>query len=270
VATGRRTYASVNFVTCHDGFTLTDLVSYNQRHNEANGEGNNDGAAENSSNNWGVEGPTESARVVRLRNRMKRNFLATLMFSQGVRMLLGGDEIDRTQGGNNNAYCQDNEVSWVNWDLDEDAKHLREFVRELITIVNSNPILRRRDFFTGETIPGTNIKDVTWIRPDGNEMTDDDWNDKENRAIGMLLLGRAVDEVDARGRSEHGDSLLLLLNAGVRSLSFNLPRMDLPGRWTGLLNTANPGPWHRDIKTPSINLTAHSTLLIRHADRLRT
>jgi isoamylase len=267
-ASGRRTYASVNFVTCHDGFTLTDLVSYNERHNQANGEDNQDGAAENFSNNWGVEGPTESARIQRLRSRMKRNLLATLMFSQGVRMVLGGDEIGRTQRGNNNAYCQDDEISWVNWDLDEEAQELGAFVRELISIVNSNPILRRRDFFTGDVVPGTNTKDVTWIRADGSEMTEDDWNDKEVRAIGMLLLGRAVDEVDARGRSEHGDTLLLLLNAGQRSLSFSLPRMEYPGRWTGLLNTANPGPWHRDIKTPSINLTAHSTLLLRHADRL--
>ena len=267
-ASGRRTYASVNFITCHDGFTLTDLVSFEERHNEANGQDSHDGAQDNTSRNWGAEGFTDSVRVQRIRDRMKRNFLTTLMFSQGVRMLLGGDEFGRSQLGNNNAYCQDNEISWVDWDLDENASELWAFVRDLIKIVNSNPILRRRDFFTGQPVPGTHAKDVTWIRGDGSEMTEDDWNDGENRSIGMLVLGQAADEVDSRGRSARGDTLLLLLNAGTRSRSFTLPRMESPGRWEGLLNTGRPGPWRREIKTPAVNLTAQSSLLLRHADRL--
>jgi isoamylase len=266
-ASGRRTYASVNFVTCHDGFTLTDLVSFEERHNQANGEDNRDGNHQNLSRNWGVEGFTDSLRVDRLRDRMKRNFLTTLMFSQGVRMLLGGDELGRSQLGNNNAYCQDNEVSWVNWDLDENAHQLTAFVRELIAIVNANPILRRRDFFSGEPQPGMPTKDVTWIRGDGTEMTEEDWDDKENRSIGMLLLGQAADEVDVRGRSARGNTLLLLLNAGTNSRSFTLPRLASPGRWEGLLNTGRPGPWHREIKTPAVNLTAHSSLLFRHIEQ---
>ena len=267
---GRRTYASVNFVTCHDGFTMNDLVSYEQRHNEANGEHNRDGMADNLSRNWGEEGPTESVRIQRARDRMKRNFLTTLMFSQGVRMLLGGDEIGRTQFGNNNAYCQDNEVSWVDWDIDEQKHELQAFVRELIAIFKGNPVLRRRDFLTGDPPPGSQEKDVTWIRPDGEEMKEDDWSDAENRTIGMLLLGRAADEVDGRGRTARGDTLLLLLNAGTRSRSYTLPRVSEPGRWEELLNTARPGPWSRVVRTPTVNLTAHSSLLLRRTERLET
>jgi glycogen operon protein len=261
---GRRTYASVNFVTCHDGFTLTDLVSFEHRHNEANGEDNADGAPENFSRNWGTEGFSESVQVERARDRMKRNFLTTLMFSQGVRMLLGGDEIGRSQFGNNNAYCQDNEISWLFWDVGEGAKDMTRFVRELIRIVRDNPILRRRDFLTGLPRPGAGLKDVTWIRPDGHEMTEEDWADADNRAIGMLLLGSAADDVDARGRSAKGDNLLLLLNAGARSLSYTLPTIGVPGRWQDVLDTARPGPWGRPVRTAAVLLRAHSSLLLRH------
>ena len=265
---GRRTYASVNFVTCHDGFTLTDLVSYEEKHNEANGEDNRDGASENFSRNWGVEGPTESVRIERLRDRMKRNFLTTLMFAQGVRMLLGGDELGRTQCGNNNPYCQDNEVSWVNWDLDENGEALNAFVRELIAVVKDNPILRRRDFFTGRSVNGGSHKDVTWVRADGTEMTDADWAEPENRSIGMLLLGQAADELDNRGRRTRGDTLLLLLNAGTRSRSYALPKLEAPGRWEEVLNTARPGAPHRAITAPAVNLTAHTSVLLAHRERI--
>jgi isoamylase len=264
---GRRTYASVNFVTCHDGFTLTDLVSYEQKHNEANGEDNHDGAANNLSRNWGVEGPSPSVRIERVRDRMKRNFLTTLMFSQGVRMILGGDEIGRTQNGNNNPYCQDSEISWVNWDVGETGTDLRDFTRDLIKIVEDNPILRRRDFFTGKSI-GDQARDVMWVRPDGEMMTDADWQDSENRSIGMLLPGRAADEVDIRGRLVKSDSLLLLLNASNRSRSWTLPRLEWPGRWEELLSTARPGDQGRTVRTPAVNLTAHSSLLLRHNERL--
>jgi isoamylase len=265
---GRRTYASINFVTCHDGFTLTDLVSYDHKHNEANGEGNRDGAQDNASRNWGAEGPSESARIQRARDRMKRNFLTTLLFAQGVPMLLGGDEIGRTQGGNNNPYCQDNEVSWFDWDIGETGYDMCNFVRDLIGVLQSNPILRRRGFFTGADVPGTNTKDVTWIRSNGLEMTEAEWNDPNNQSIGMLLFGNAADEVDIRGRSTAAETLLLLLNAGPRSHSYTLPRLENPGIWEELLNTSRPGPWARQVRNDAVNLTAHSSLLLRHNERL--
>jgi isoamylase len=264
---GRRTYASVNFVTCHDGFTLTDLVSYERRHNEANGEDNQDGASDNLSRNWGVEGPSPSVRIERARDRMKRNLLTTLMFSQGVRMILGGDEIGRTQDGNNNAYCQDSEISWVDWDVGETGTALCAFTRDLISIVEDNPILRRRDFFTGRSI-GDQARDVMWVRPDGEMMTDEDWQDSENQSIGMLLPGRAADEIDVRGRLVKSNSLLLLLNASTRSRSWTLPRLEWPGRWEELISTARPGEQGRTVRAPAVNLTAHSSVLLRHNERL--
>jgi isoamylase len=266
---GRRTYASINFVTCHDGFTLTDLVTYDHKRNQANGEDNHDGTDQNYSRNWGAEGESESARIQRTRDRMKRNFLATLFFSQGVPMLLGGDEIGRTQRGNNNAYCQDNDLSWFNWDVGDTGDDLCNFVRDLIKVKQDNPILRRRAFFTGEPHPGMQTKDVTWIRPDGSEMTEQDWEDAELHTIGMLLLGMATDEVDIRGRSYAGDSLFLMLNAGTRSRSYTLPRMELAGQWEEVLNTAQPGPWSRIVRTDAVSLNAHSTLLLRHSERHR-
>jgi glycogen operon protein len=265
---GRRTYASVNFVTCHDGFTLTDLVSYDQKHNEANGEENRDGAQDDASRNWGAEGPTDSARIQRARDRMKRNFLTTLLFAQGVPMVLGGDEIGRSQQGNNNAYCQDNEVSWFDWDIGESGYDMCDFVRDLIAVLKGNPILRRRGFFTGTVVPGTSTKDVTWIRANGQEMTEEEWSDPNNQSIGMLLFGQAADEVDSRGRSASADSLLLLLNAGARSHSYTLPRMENPGLWEELVNTARPGPYARQMRNDAVNLTAHSSMLLRHTERI--
>jgi len=266
---GRRTYASVNFVTCHDGFTLTDLVSYNEKHNEANGEESRDGSNANFSSNWGEEGPSDAVRIQRSRDRMKRNLLATLFFSQGVPMLLGGDEIGRSQQGNNNAYCQDNEISWFDWEIGKSGWDMYNFVRDLIAVKQNNPILRRRAFFTGKVQAGMQTKDVTWIRPDGTEMTDADWSEPDRRSIGMLMLGQAADELDIRGRSASGDTLLLLLNAGWRARSYTLPRMELPGRWEEVLNTAHPGPWTRLIRNEVVNLTSHSCLLLRHNERLK-
>ena len=266
-SSGRRTYASVNFVTCHDGFTMTDLVTYEHKRNEANGEDNHDGSDANFSRNWGVEGETDSARIQRARDRMKRNFLATLFLSQGVPMLLGGDEIGRTQLGNNNAYCQDNPTSWFNWEVGEGGNAMYLFVRDVIAVMHNNPILRRRAFFTGEPYPGMRTKDVTWLRSDGQEMTEPDWVDPGLQSIGMLLLGRATDEVDIRGRSYAGDSLLVLLNAGSRSRSYTLPRMELAGFWVEELNTTQAGPWGRIIRNEAVSLTAHSTLLLRHSER---
>ena len=264
--TGRRTYASVNFISSHDGFTLHDLVSYERKHNEANGEGDRDGTDANFSRNWGAEGPAESPRIRRMRERMKRNFLATLIFSQGVRMLTGGDEIGRTQQGNNNAYCQDKEISWVDWDLSQEDRELREFTRRLVRTFQSNPVLRRRSFFTGEPITPEGEKDLTWIRPDGEEMQGEDWIEPEPHTIGMLIHGRAVDEVDERGRPIYGDTLLLLLNGGWRSRRFVVPRMREPGIWAEVLNTAQP-QGERRLKQRALNLNAHSLILLRYGER---
>jgi glycogen operon protein len=256
----RTTYASVNFVTCHDGFTLTDLVTYEERHNEANGEDNQDGTSENFSCNWGVEGETDTVQTKRLRERMKRNMLATVMFSQGVRMILGGDELGRTQNGNNNAYCQDNETSWLNWEIDEPAQELFDFTRELIEIMQRYPVLRRRHFFSGTADVAGDV-DVVWIRPDGQEMTDDDWADEDNHTIGMLMPGRAGDEIDARGRAVVGETLFWVLNAGGSPRKYTMPKLDRPGVWEELFSTARPGA--RVVRTPAIIVTGHSTVLLR-------
>jgi isoamylase len=268
-STGRRTYASVNFVTAHDGFTLDDLVTYEWKHNEANGEDNRDGADDNHSRNWGVEGPSDAPEVVRIRQRMKRNMLATLVFSQGVRMLVGGDEMGRTQGGNNNAYAQDNETSWISWDLAGRDRELLAFTRRAIRIFRANPVLRRRSFFTGRPLSGgAGLKDVMWIRPDGQEFTDEDWADPENRTLGMLIPGRATDEVSERGHPIYGDTVLLLLNAGSRSRHFLLPVQERGGVWREMVNTAR-SEIERTMRRPGLNLVAHSLILLRfeEADR---
>jgi isoamylase len=253
----------VNFVTAHDGFTLHDLVSYERKHNEPNGHGNTDGTDQNLSRNWGAEGDTESTRVNALRERMKRNFLATLILSQGVSMLLGGDEMGRTQSGNNNAYCQDDEISWVDWNLAPADRHLLRFTREVVEIFHSNAVLRRRTFLTGKTIGDAGAKDLSWIRPDGREMTDDDWRDAGNHILGMLLHGRATDEVDERGRPIFGKTILMLFNGGGRSKPFTLPRVgDGTGAWSILINTAQPGA-ARAVRAPTVNLVAHSFQLLR-------
>jgi glycogen operon protein len=265
--TGRKTYASINFVSCHDGFTLNDLVSYEHKLNLANGENNQDGTNDNYSRNWGAEGPTQSVRILRSRERMKRNFIATLFFSQGVPMLLGGDEMGRTQDGNNNAYCQDNEIGWFNWETTEAEQELRTFVRDVIEISKNNPILRQRAFFTGQPVAGYETKDVSWVRADGKEMTEDDWSNASIQSVGMLLFGPAADELDNRGRSRSAESVLFLLNASSKSFTFTLPSMELPGVWEEVLNTSRPGPWTRSVRTDAVNLNAHSTILLRHTER---
>ncbi|MFN2589619.1 MAG: glycogen debranching protein GlgX [Actinomycetota bacterium] len=262
---GRRTYASINFVTAHDGFTLHDLVSYERKHNETNGEDNRDGMDENFSRNWGAEGPTDSPRVRRTRERMKRNFLATLIFSQGVPMLLAGDEMGRTQLGNNNAYCHDDEISWVRWDLSGRNRRLMEFTRDCLRIFHSNPVLRRRSFFTGRPIGENGIKDLTWIRPDSDEMQQEDWADPANHVLGMLIHGEATDEVNERGRPIYGETLLLLVNGGARSRYFQLPKVEGPGIWQELLNTSRPDG-QRVVKNWAVNLVAHSLILLRFTE----
>jgi glycogen operon protein len=258
--THRTPQASVNFVTCHDGFTLHDLVSYDEKHNQANLEDNHDGTSHNLSRNWGVEGPTDAPHVVRMRQRIKRNFIATLAFSQGVPMLSHGDEIGRTQLGNNNAYCQDSTVSWVDWRLSPQNRELHEFTRKVFALRLQHPVLSRRTFFRHESSGSAGNRDLTWLRFDGTEMTDEDWSDESNHVLGMLIRGEVPEETDERGRALSGDSLLLLLNGGARSKQVTLPVMDAPGRWSELLDTSHET--HRAIREDALHLTAHSLILL--------
>ncbi len=234
---GRGPTASVNFVTAHDGFTLHDLVSYNEKHNEANGENGRDGETENRSWNCGVEGPTDNPEIRALRERQKRNFLTTLLLSQGVPMLLGGDEMGRTQQGNNNAYCQDSELSWVDWKLGPDAQNLIDFTHRLIALRNGHPLFRRRTFFHGRSIVATDAKDIAWLNPDGQEITGDDWHQAFARCLGVFLSGHGLAESDAHGDALDDDDLLLLLNAHHEAIPFVLPKPRLT-HWRVLLDTA--------------------------------
>jgi len=247
---GRRPYASINFVAAHDGFTLRDLVSYNGKHNEKNGEENRDGTDNNLSWNCGAEGPTDDPPIIALRDRQERNFLATLLLSQGVPMLLGGDEIGRTQQGNNNAYCQDNEISWFEWKLDKRRRDLLAFTRGLIQLRREHPVLRRRQFFFGRRIRGSEVKDLSWFRPDGKEMTEENWQDPLARCIGLRLAGDAIDEVDAQGEPITDDTLLILLNAHHEPLPFTLPAHRPGVKWELVLDTrtAEGRRLHRPMK----------------------
>jgi isoamylase len=236
---GKRPYASINFVTSHDGFTLTDLVSYNEKHNEANGEKNHDGDNNNLSWNHGVEGPTEDPKINALRERQRRNFLTTLLISQGVPMLLGGDEFGRTQNGNNNAYCQDNELSWFHWEKwDENQKALFEFTRRLIQLRHQHPVFRRPKFFQGRRIRGSQIKDVMWFNPGGNEMSEKDWSLPLARCLGMMLSGDTIDVLAFQGEPIRDDTFLFLMNAHYETISFLLPGEENI-EWQLLLDTAN-------------------------------
>jgi isoamylase len=237
---GRQPYASINFITAHDGFTLHDLVSYNEKHNEANLEDNRDGENHNLSWNCGVEGPTSDPQIRALRERQKRNFLTTLFLSQGVPMISHGDELGRTQQGNNNAYCQDNELSWIDWDLDEERRLLLNFTMKLVRLRLSQPALRRRRYFQGRNIRGGDVKDLAWLAPDGREMNDDAWNADFVRSIGMLLSGSAIEETNERGEPILGDTLLVLLNAHTDKVPFILPALDAAQRWQRVLDTFAP------------------------------
>jgi isoamylase len=235
---GKRPYASINFITSHDGFTLTDLVSYNQKHNEANGEENHDGDNNNLSWNHGVEGPSDDPKINALRERQRRNFLTTLFVSQGVPMLPGGDEFGRTQNGNNNAYCQDNEISWLNWEKrDKKQNALFEFTRRLIEFRNQHPVFRRPKFFQGRRIRGSETKDVMWFNPGGNEMTEEDWSLPSARCLGMMLSGDTIDVLNFQGEPIRDDTFLILINAHYETISFLLPGQEHI-EWQLLIDTA--------------------------------
>jgi isoamylase len=264
---GRSAYASINFIVAHDGFTMRDLVSYEKKHNEANGEENRDGTDDNVSRNWGTEGPTDDPTLEHLRFRLMKSMIGTLAFSQGVPMISHGDEIGRTQKGNNNAYAQDNEIAWVNWNLDDNQKELLGFTRRAFAIRASNPVLRRRHFFDGDEPAAEHGKDVMWLRPDGKEMTEADWQNPESRALGMLIAGESTDETDERGRLLHGDTLLLVLNGGDTDLRFTVPTQEREGVWVELIDSERPQ--RHVIDEGWVFVDSHSLVLLRHGSERR-
>jgi glycogen operon protein len=246
---GRRPYASINFITAHDGFTLNDLVSYNEKHNEANGEENRDGANDNRSWNCGAEGPTDDSNINALRARQKRNFLATLMFSQGVPMIVAGDEIGKTQNGNNNAYCHDDEISWLHWDAADND--LLEFARTVIEFRKEHRTFRRRRFFQGRPIHGSEVSDIVWFKPDGNPMSDDDWNSGFAKSIGVYLNGDAIPGVDSRGDPFTDDSFFLFFNGHHEAIDFVLPDGPWGKRFEKVLDTIRSKSDQRPVKAGS-------------------
>jgi glycogen operon protein len=264
-ADGRDPFASINFITAHDGFTLADLVAYEQKRNEANREDNRDGTDDNRSWNCGEEGPTDDAAVLTLRARQQRNFLATLMLSQGTPMLLGGDEIDRSQGGNNNAWCQDNEISWFGWNLDDEAAALREFTRRLIRLRREHPVFRRESFLEGAAADGSSLPDAWWFRPDGRKMTQRDWNEGEP-VLGLFLNGDAIPTPGPRGEEVDDDSFLLLFNAHSEEREFTLPRPRLGSQWELELSTVDPAAApgsSRHAAQEQLSLPPHSLLVLK-------
>ena len=261
---GRRPYASINFVTCHDGFTLEDLVSYERKHNEANLEHNRDGSDANYSWNCSVEGPSNNPAVKEMRARQKRNLMATLLLSQGIPMILSGDELSHSQNGNNNAYCQDNELTWLDWTWQPEKRQFYEFMRKLVKIRKEHPVLHRRRFFHGRDIRGTGIKDIYWLSPSGRQMEDDDWQAENIRCLGVCFTGD-VDELTEQGERLVDDNLLLLLNASDDTVTFRLPPLAAELPWLELmLDTSHPvdAPICLDLATP-YQLQARSLALFR-------
>ncbi|SEB15213.1 MULTISPECIES: glycogen debranching protein GlgX [unclassified Mycobacterium] len=265
-ATGRRPSASINFVTCHDGFTLTDLVSYNEKHNEANGEDNRDGESHNRSWNCGVEGPTDDPEILELRERQRRNIFATLMLSQGTPMISHGDEIGRTQQGNNNVYCQDNTLSWMDWTMCETNAALLEFTRTVVAFRRKHPVFRRRRFLAGQPVRSTGqVRDIAWLTPAGEEMTLEDWDSGFGKSISVFLNGDAIPEPNARGERVTDNSFLLCFNAHDEALDFVIPGEDYGASWAAALDTADPHG-HTELVAAAgetISLQARSLLVLR-------
>jgi glycogen operon protein len=262
---GRTPSASINFITAHDGFTLADLVAYNEKHNEANLEDNRDGTDDNRSWNCGVEGETDDPDVNALRERQQRNFLATLFFSQGVPMLLGGDEIARTQGGNNNAWCQDNEISWYEWGLRGHQAELYDFTQNLIRLRREHPVFRRGKFLAGREQEGSGLPDVWWFRPDGQRMTKEDWDQPDLRVLGMFLNGQAIAAADHEGKRVVDDSFVLLFNAHHEDVDFTLPPGRFGATWTCELRTDDVAcdGTEQFRAGDTVTMTSRSTLLLR-------
>jgi glycogen operon protein len=261
---GRQPHASINFVTAHDGFTLRDLVSYNDKHNEANGEDNRDGENHNRSWNCGVEGPSEDPEVVALRARQARNLLVSLLLSQGVPMILSGDEIGRTQRGNNNAYCQDNELSWLDWDGADSA--LLEYTRALVALRKRHRIFRRKSWFRGRPIRSGGPKDIGWFKPDGTEMSAEDWNVGFAKSVGVYLGGRSIPDLNADGSRALDETYYVIFNAHYEALDFVIPDLDWGKSWQRILDTAaasleTAGP--RCAAGTAIHVGARSTVMLR-------
>jgi glycogen operon protein len=263
---GRRPSASINFVTAHDGFTLADLVTYTKKRNAANGEDNRDGSDENFSTNCGIEGPTDDLAVRSLRERHQRTFLATLLLSQGVPMLSGGDELGRSQRGNNNAYCQDSELTWFTWPATGTAARILDFTRRLIRLRLDHPVFRRRRFFQGRRIQGSAVKDLSWLQPDGAEMTDEEWHNGQSRCLGLQLAGDAIEEIDDEGLPIRDDTFLILLNADDLALPFVLPNHQPRIEWEVVLDTRDwdLGPGERFYKGGEpYQLEGHTLAVLR-------
>ena len=265
-ASGRKPHASVNFATAHDGFTLQDLVSYNEKHNEANGEENRDGNNDNRSWNCGAEGPTEDPKINSLRWKQKRNLLATLLVSQGVPMVLAGDELSHSQGGNNNAYCQDNEISWLQWELNEEQRRFLDFAARMITLRRRHPVFSRRRFLQSDTITAEGLKEIIWLNEDGQEMTVEQWNQHHARCLGVYLSGAAMERSDGRGRPVKDNNFLLLFNAHHEPIPFTMPDLLGDRSWWTELDTAfdedpfRQRPHRADMKYP---LQGRSLVLLR-------
>jgi glycogen operon protein len=269
-ASGRKPHASINFITAHDGFTLDDLVSYNDKHNEANGEGNRDGHNENRSWNCGVEGPSDDAVVLALRRRQKRNVLASLLLSQGVPMILGGDELSRTQRGNNNAYCQDNEISWTDWNLDERRREFLEFVRRIVRLRREHPVFSRRRYVRADTLTPEGLKEIIWLNPEGREMTASDWHQDFARCFGVYLAGAAIERRGRRGEPIRDGNFLLLLNAHHEAIAFRVAEILVGKPWTAVLDTALDEPFQaRPLPAKGeYPLQARSLALLEEVDAL--
>jgi len=264
---GRRPFASINFITAHDGFTMHDLVSYNEKHNEANGEDNNDGESHNRSWNCGAEGETNDIEIVALREQQKRNFLTTLFLSQGVPMLLHGDELGRTQRGNNNVYAQDNELSWVDWQRARDYEFLTEFVGRVAELRKEHPVFRRRRFFKGRPVKGTPIEDIAWFKPDGEQMSDEDWESGFAKSVAVFLNGDGIREPDARGERVSDASFVLLFNAHHEPIEFCIPDLATAERWHVVVDTHAPmlaDVDSRAVKSgEAVNVEARSILVLQ-------
>ncbi len=262
----RRPTASINFITCHDGFSLEDLVSYNQKHNEANGENNRDGNSDNLSWNCGKEGPVRDVRIRELRARQKRNFMASLCLSLGVPMLRGGDELCQSHRGNNNPYCQDNELTWLNWVLDNDQRKFLEFVSQALAFRKGNPVFRRREFYNGLLNPEAGTKDLVWFRPDAMEMTDQDWSRFDAHSLAMCLLGSGIRELGEHGERIHGDTLFTFFNSYSASVRYVLPQVGYFRGWELVMETAEgtfPNPLYVYKPRDTIDIPQRSIVVLR-------
>jgi glycogen operon protein len=262
-ADGRDPFASINFITAHDGFTLRDLVSYEQKHNEANLEDNQDGTDDNRSWNCGAEGETDNPEIDALRARQQRNFLTTLLISQGTPMLLGGDEMDRTQRGNNNGWCQDNELSWYDWEAA--STELLSFARRLIALRRDHPVFRRNSFLRGEELKGSGLPDVWWFRPDGRRMTQKDWHNANAHTLGVFLNGKEIPSRTAEGYEIQDDSFLLLFNAFAESITFTLPTRRFGTRWQVELATGEGAPTEVVHARGQVTVEGRSIVLLKRA-----